>query len=52
MASEPGGLTEYIQHHLTHLVPHASKGGFWAVHLDSITVSLVLGVLFCLWFWS
>ena len=52
MAGEPGGLTEYIQHHLTHLVPQASKGGFWAVHLDSITVSLVLGVLFCLWFWS
>ena len=52
MASEPGGLTEYIQHHLTHLVPQASKGGFWAVHLDSIAVSLVLGALFCLWFWS
>jgi F-type H+-transporting ATPase subunit a len=53
MASEPqGGLTEYIQHHLTHLTPQVSKGGFWAVHLDSITVSLVLGVLFCLWFWS
>ena len=52
MASEPqGGLTEYIQHHLTHLTPQVSKGGFWAVHLDSITVSLVLGVLFCLWFW-
>ena len=52
MASEPqGGLTEYIQHHLQHLVPHASKEGFWAVHLDSVAVSLVLGVLFCLWFW-
>ena len=52
MASEPtGGLTEYIQHHLTHLTPHASEGGFWAVHLDSVGVSLALGVLFCLWFW-
>ncbi|HEV7123735.1 MAG TPA: F0F1 ATP synthase subunit A [Rhodanobacter sp.] len=51
MASEPGGLTEYIQHHLRHLTPHASEGGFWAVHVDSVTVSLVLGVLFCLWFW-
>jgi F-type H+-transporting ATPase subunit a len=52
MASEPtGGLTEYIQHHLTHLTPHASEGGFWAVHVDSVTVSLALGVLFCLWFW-
>jgi F-type H+-transporting ATPase subunit a len=52
MASEPGGLTEYIQHHLTHLTPvHTSMGGFWHVHLDSVTVSLALGVLFCLWFW-
>ena len=51
MASESGGLTEYIQHHLTHLTPHASAGGFWAVHIDSVTVSLVLGMLFCLWFW-
>ncbi|MDE2278274.1 MAG: F0F1 ATP synthase subunit A [Xanthomonadaceae bacterium] len=54
MASEPGGLTEYIQHHLTHLAPQVGKGGFWAVHLnlDSITVSLALGILFCVWFWS
>ncbi len=52
MASEPtGGLTEYIQHHLTHLTPHANSGGFWAVHIDSVTVSLVLGVVFCLLFW-
>jgi F-type H+-transporting ATPase subunit a len=52
MASEPqGGLTEYIQHHLEHLKPHANHEGFWAVHVDSITVSLVLGALFCLWFW-
>lgn len=52
MASEPqGGLTEYIQHHLQHLVPHAAKEGFWAVHIDSVTVSLALGVIFCLWFW-
>lgn len=52
MASEPqGGLTEYISHHLQHLKPHASPEGFWAVHIDSVTVSLALGVLFCLWFW-
>ena len=52
MASEQGGLTEYIQHHLTHLIPaHMSKDQFWAVHVDSITVSLVLGVLFCFLFW-
>ena len=52
MASEPqGGLTEYIQHHLQHLTPHTSEGGFWAVHVDSVTVSLALGAMFCLWFW-
>ena len=52
MASEPGGLTEYIQHHLHHLKPMGvSEGGFWSVHIDSLSVSLVLGVLFCLIFW-
>lgn len=51
MASESGGLTEYIQHHLTHLRPQASPDGFWAVHIDSIAVSLVLGVVFCVLFW-
>ena len=52
MASEPGGLTEYIQHHLHHLKPlTVSPGGFWSVHIDSLTVSLFLGVLFCFLFW-
>ncbi|RDS82171.1 F0F1 ATP synthase subunit A [Dyella monticola] len=52
MASEPGGFTEYIQHHLTFLKPPSiSPDGFWAVHIDSIAVSLVLGILFCFWFW-
>jgi F-type H+-transporting ATPase subunit a len=51
MASEPqGGLTEYISHHL-HFLQSTHDGDFWSVHLDSITVSLVLGVLFSLWFW-
>lgn len=52
MAHEPESFTDYIKHHLTFLKPpHVSPGGFWAVHIDSITVSLVLGALFCLWFW-
>ncbi len=41
-----GGLTEYIQHHLTH---NTVGGGF---HFDSWIVALVLGLLFCLWFRS
>lgn len=53
MASEPqGGLTEYIQHHLQHFKPVQISGGFWSVHIDSLTVSLLLGVVFCLWFWA
>ena len=52
MARESGGFTAYIQHHLMFLkVPQASSGGFWSLHIDSITVSLVLGILFSLWFW-
>jgi F-type H+-transporting ATPase subunit a len=44
-----GGLTEYIQHHLTH---HRILGGpSDGVHLDSWAVGLGLGLLFCLWFW-
>ncbi|MEO7199720.1 MAG: F0F1 ATP synthase subunit A [Dokdonella sp.] len=46
-----GGLTENIQHHLTHLTPNVSEGGFWTYHIDSMSVSLVLGALFALWFW-
>ncbi len=52
MAAESGssgGLTEYIQHHLTHnRVPFGDN----AVHLDSWAVGLGLGLLFCFWFWS
>ncbi len=52
MASEPqGGLTEYIQHHLTFLTPQGQADGFWSWHVDSIGVSLALGLAFCLWFW-
>jgi F-type H+-transporting ATPase subunit a len=52
MASEStGGLTDYITHHLKHLTPDGADGGFWSVHIDSVTVALVLGVLFSAWFW-
>lgn len=51
MSAEPGsagGLTEYIQHHLTH---NAVQIGSGVVHLDSWATGLGLGLLFCLWFW-
>jgi len=36
--------TEYIEHHLTFLTANAD-GGFWSINLDSMIVSVVLGVL-------
>jgi F-type H+-transporting ATPase subunit a len=53
---------EYIQHHLTNLQvcrvegqwvwnsaenPAACRGNFWAVNVDSMALSIVLGVVFC-----
>ena len=44
-----GGLTEYIVHHLTHNVKQTALGPF---HVDSWLISLILGLLGCLWLWS
>ena len=52
MATEPqGGLTEYIQHHLHHDTVQLGSGSFMSIHLDTLVVSFVLGLLFCMWFW-
>jgi F-type H+-transporting ATPase subunit a len=41
-----GGVTEYIKHHLTHLTVNLKpEGAFWALHLDSVIFTLVLGGL-------
>lgn len=45
-----GGLTEYIQHHLTHNKVATEVGGM--VHLDSWLVGLGLGLVMCLWLWA
>ncbi len=37
--------TDYIQHHLTFLAKPVGAGGFWTIHVDTIVVSLLLGVL-------
>ncbi len=42
MSAEGLTTTEYIQHHLTNL--HAGEG-FWTFHLDTIFVSLIIGVI-------
>ena len=45
--SSQGGLTEYIEHHLTHNVGPLFGG---SVHWDTWLVSLAVGAVFCLWF--
>ena len=36
--------TEYIGHHLTHdAQPFLGDGGFWTLHVDSVSVSILLG---------
>ena len=44
-----GGLTEYIQHHLTHNVQQVGGLSF---HLDTIVVGLLTGFAILLWFRS
>ncbi|MBP9743350.1 MAG: F0F1 ATP synthase subunit A [Burkholderiales bacterium] len=41
--------TEYIIHHLTHeniALTSARAGGFWSLHIDTFSVSLVIGFIF------
>ncbi len=42
MSTEGLSTTEYIQHHLTNL--HAGEG-FWSLHLDTLFVSLIIGLI-------
>jgi len=42
MSAEGQTTSEYIQHHLTNL--HAGEG-FWSFHLDTLLVSLVMGLI-------
>jgi F-type H+-transporting ATPase subunit a len=37
--------TSYIEHHLTFLRHPVAEGDFWVLHVDTIAVSLLLGVL-------
>ncbi len=46
-AAKAGGLTEYIEHHLTHGSVMLQGGNF---HWDSCFVALGLGLIFVLWF--
>ncbi len=48
MASGDDVAQEYVLHHLT----HATVGeGFWTLHLDTLAVSWILGIIFVGTFW-
>ncbi len=43
--------TSYIQHHLSFKAQAMGDGGFWTLHLDSLVVGLLLGVVATLLMW-
>ena len=48
-AAGPANSTEYITHHLTHL---KVGEGFWSLHVDTIFMSVLLGLITLAMFWS
>ncbi|HEV2614070.1 MAG TPA: F0F1 ATP synthase subunit A [Gammaproteobacteria bacterium] len=56
MGQTPATPAEYVQHHLNHLMLnlHTFKlgnGGFWTINLDTMFMSITLGLLFLGIFW-
>ena len=45
MAAQYENPSEYISHHLTSLTHPIGEGGFWTLNVDSIIVSIILGVV-------
>ncbi len=45
MASGTLTPTEYINHHLTFATRQVGEGPFWTIHIDSLVVSALLGVI-------
>ena len=45
MATSYDSPTEYIQHHLTFLTHAVAPGEFWAVNVDTLLTSCLIGVL-------
>ena len=37
--------TEYINHHLSFFGKQVGDGGFWTLHMDSLSVAILLGFL-------
>ncbi len=51
MASSYETPTEYISHHLTNLRVSFGEGSFWTVHIDSLVMSVIVGVIGLGAFW-
>lgn len=51
MAAEQITPTSYINHHLSFMAEPIGDGGFWTLHLDSLVVSVLLGILGVGLFW-
>lgn len=43
--------TSYIQHHLHNLTAQVGEGGFWTLHVDTLAMSIGLGLLMVVLFW-
>lgn len=51
MASEELTSTQYIEHHLKNLTITIGEGGFWTLHLDTLIMSVLLGLMMVFAFW-
>ena len=51
MAAQYQNPSEYIGHHLTFFAKPLGDGGFWTLHLDTLIVSFLAGVLGIGFFW-
>lgn len=50
-AAAEGGPAEYVKHHLTHNRQSIGEGSFWHIHMDSLVMSIGLGLLGMFLFW-
>ena len=54
MAPENGGEltpTEYIQHHLHNLTAHVGEGSFMTLHVDTLVMAVLMGLVMVFMFW-
>jgi len=51
MAAQYQNPSEYIGHHLTFAAKPIGDGGFWTLHLDTLIVSSLLGIVGLGFFW-